>query len=184
MGCVHMPAAYCRDLPFAWSAPLLSKNLVPLFYDSPHTSGNGSHTPPQTPAGGWWSSRPTKITSEKKMEGHTIFPVRKPLQIFQLISLVMFAVHTSFWMVSLTLILFEWGSVHTKPASMRCTLLSPFSRVRQMRSNSLDSSAQDTHVFGGRRYLGECDGNKTFISPLQIGNHKQIFWKLSGHAQP
>jgi len=48
---------------------------------------------------------------------------------------------TSFWTVSLTLILLEWGSVHTNPASMSFTLLSPFINLRQMERSSGDSSS-------------------------------------------
>jgi hypothetical protein len=56
---------------------------------------------------------------------------------------------TSFWIVSLTKILFECGSVHMNPASISFTLLSPFSFLRQMASNCRLSGSAIVHVLGG-----------------------------------
>ena len=60
---------------------------------------------------------------------------------------------TSAWMVSLTLILLEWGSVHTKPASIKRTRFSPFSLAKQSPKSSLDSREHLIHCSGGWRYL-------------------------------
>ena len=66
-----------------------------------------------------------------------------------------FAVRTSFWMVSFTLMRFECGSVQTKPASMRRTLVRPLSFLRHSESSWLDSSWHTSHWFGGCRYRSQ-----------------------------
>lgn len=73
-------------------------------------------------------------------------------------------------MVSLTLTLFECGSVQMKPASTRCTLDSPLSLFRHTARSSLDSSVHVTHVAGGWRYLYEhgCCGKFLFLIPYRL----------------
>ena len=84
---------------------------------------------------------------------------------------------TSFWIVTFTLIRFEWGSVQTNAASTRRTwqhsevhqvqktyldilenlcstsFVMPLIRLRHIARSSLDSSAATTHAAGGCKYL-------------------------------
>jgi hypothetical protein len=63
-----------------------------------------------------------------------------------------------------TFILFECGSVHTKPASTSFTLLRPFSFFKQRARSSRDSKAHGTHSDGGWRYLYI---NQNYVTSLQ-----------------
>lgn len=75
--------------------------------------------------------------------------------------------HTSFWIVSLTRNLFEWGSVQMNPASIRRTLFSPFSFFRQMAKSSRDSGRAIVQVVGGDRNRSQ------FLQKLTVAKGEQ-----------
>ena len=60
---------------------------------------------------------------------------------------------TSFETMHLTFNLLEWGSVQINPTSTNFTYFSPLILLKQIESNSLDSSSQDIQAFGGLKYL-------------------------------
>lgn len=51
--------------------------------------------------------------------------------------------------------LLEWGSVHTKPASINFTSFNPFNFFKHSDKSSLDSNAAGIHSAGGWRYLSK-----------------------------
>jgi hypothetical protein len=79
---------------------------------------------------------------------------------------------------SLTLSLFEWGSVHTNPASINLTLFNPFNFFKQRARSSRDSRAHCTHSAGGWKYLGKISQ----ISKVKV-NHENliVFLKYLSH---
>jgi len=93
---------------------------------------------------------------------------------------------TSFWIVSLTLILLEWASVQMKLASINLTLLSPFICLRQSAKSSADSSWQWTH--GGLLYLPQfrqcwidsCLGIPSEMSIEPLMQFMQVLDELGG----
>ena len=88
---------------------------------------------------------------------------------------------TSFCTVSFTLIRFEWGSVHTKPASTSLTRLSPFTCFRQIAKSSPDS--RWAWVQGGLKYrlhsrqccIINCLGMPSVISIWDLRQLMQVF---------
>lgn len=97
---------------------------------------------------------------------------------------------TSFYTVTFTLILLEWGSVHTNYASTNFTLLSPFMFLRQSARSSGDSSSQNTH--GGLWYLLhslQCWSTSDFVIPSVISIYDfkqlmQVFEEFGGIMTP
>lgn len=70
-------------------------------------------------------------------------------------------VSTSFCIVSETRSRLEWGSVQIKWASVKRTLFSPLSFLRQIASSSEDSGRAKTHELGGDKNLSQFLQNET-----------------------
>lgn len=91
-----------------------------------------------------------------------------------------------------TLILFECGSVHTKPASISLTRFKPFNFFKHNVNSSRDSKAHGTHSAGGFKYRSQprqkynvtCFGMPSVISTWERRHPTHIFEGLGSITVP